>query len=220
MHIPDGFLDTKTWVTAAALSGAVVGHAVRKTQNELGERQIPTLGVLAAFIFAAQMVNFPIVGGTSGHLIGAVLAAVLLGPWSATLVMTTVLAVQALFFQDGGITALGANVLNMAVIAVFAGYGVYRALSLLFPSRNGQLAATFVASWVSVMAASLAAALELGWSNVAPLRVVLPAMLFWHTFIGVGEGIITTAVAAYVAHQYPALALRFDQGAPASAGRS
>jgi cobalt/nickel transport system permease protein len=207
VHIPDGFLDTKTWVGAAALGTVAVGYAVRRTQEELGERQIPTLGVLAAFIFAAQMVNFPIVGGTSGHLLGAVLAAVLLGPWSATLVLTTVLAVQALFFQDGGLTALGANVLNMAVVGVFAGYGVYRTLDALLPGRPGRLTAVFLAAWVSVVASAVVAAAELAASHTLPLGVALPAMLYWHVFIGLGEGVITTAVVAYLTRTaaFPAL---------------
>lgn len=203
MHIPDGFLDTKTWVTTAALSTAAVGYAVRKTRGELGERQVPTLGVLAAFIFAAQMVNFPIVGGTSGHLLGAVLAAVLLGPWSASIVMTTVLAVQALFFQDGGITALGANVFNMGVVGVAVGYGIYRLISGLAPNRTGKLVGTFVASWASVVAASLVASVELAASGTMPFRVALVAMTGWHVVIGLGEGIITTAVVAYFADRLP-----------------
>lgn len=207
MHIPDGFLDTKTWVTTAALSTVAVGYAVRKTRDELGERQIPTLGVLAAFIFAAQMVNFPIVGGTSGHLLGAVLAAVLLGPWSASVVLTTVLAVQALFFQDGGITALGANVFNMGVVGVAVGYGVYRLVHAIVPSRTGKLAATFVAAWVSVVAASFAASVELAASGVLPFHVVVTAMTSWHVIIGLGEGVITTAVVAYFAEKLPSLAV-------------
>ncbi|MGE5552567.1 MAG: energy-coupling factor ABC transporter permease [Betaproteobacteria bacterium] len=197
MHIPDGFLSTPTWAGAAAVATVAVGYAVRRTQQQLGERQVPSLGVLAAFIFAAQMVNFPVAAGTSGHLLGAVLAAILLGPWSAAIVMTTVLAVQCLFFQDGGITALGANVLNMAVIGVFAGYSVYCLLGALFPGRKGRLAATFVASWVSVMASALAAGLELAFSGALPLHIVLPAMTYWHALIGLGEGLITTAVVAY-----------------------
>lgn len=197
MHIPDGFLDTRTWVGASAVSTAVVGYALRRTRETLGERQVPTLGVLAAFVFAAQMVNFPIVGGTSGHLIGGVLAAILAGPSAATIIMTTVLSVQALFFQDGGITALGANVLNMGVIAVFAGYGAYRLLSALVPGRAGRLTATFAASWLSVMASALAAALELALSRTVPLTVVLPAVLYWHALIGLGEALITSAVVAY-----------------------
>lgn len=197
MHIPDGVLDLKTLAGAAALSATAVGFAVRRTRSELGERQIPALGVLAAFIFAAQMVNFPIPGGTSGHLSGAALAAILLGPWQATIVLTTVLAVQCLFFQDGGITALGANVLNMAVIEAITGYVLYRLAVTLVPSKSGRLAGAFLASWAAVVAGALAAAAELAISGTLPWGIALPAMGYWHLFIGLGEGLITTLVVAY-----------------------
>ena len=188
MHIPDGFLDAKTWTTTGLLSGGTLAYALRRTRQTLQDRQVPVMGVMAAFIFAAQMVNFPIVGGTSGHLIGAVLAAAVLGPWSASIVMAVILILQSLLFQDGGLTALGANILNMGVIAVFAGYGVYRLL------ERYRAVGVFVASWVSVMLAAAACAVELAVAGTIPLAVVLPAMLFWHAFIGVGEGLITAAV--------------------------
>ncbi len=188
MHIPDGFLDAKTWVTTGVLSAGTLAYALRRTRQTLQDRQVPAMGVMAAFIFAAQMVNFPIVGGTSGHLIGAVLAAVTLGPWSASIVMAVILILQSLLFQDGGLTALGANILNMGVIAVFAGYGVYRLLD------RYRAFGLFAASWVSVMLAAAACAVELAVAGTIPLAVVLPAMLFWHAFIGVGEGLITAAV--------------------------
>lgn len=188
MHIPDGFLDAKTWVTTGVLSAGTLAYALRRTRQTLHDRQVPAMGVMAAFIFAAQMVNFPIVGGTSGHLIGAVLAAVTLGPWSASIIMAVILILQSLLFQDGGLTALGANILNMGVIAVFAGYGVYRLL------ERYRAVGVFVASWVSVMLAAAACAVELAVAGTIPLAVVLPAMLFWHAFIGVGEGLITAAV--------------------------
>jgi len=188
MHIPDGFLDAKTWVTTGVLSAGTLAYALRRTRQTLQDRQVPAMGVMAAFIFAAQMVNFPIVGGTSGHLIGAVLAAVTLGPWSASIIMAVILILQSLLFQDGGLTALGANILNMGVIAVFAGYGVYRLL------ERYRAVGVFVASWVSVMLAAAACAVELAVAETIPLAVVLPAMLFWHAFIGVGEGLITAAV--------------------------
>ncbi|MBC7105042.1 MAG: energy-coupling factor ABC transporter permease [Firmicutes bacterium] len=193
MHIPDGFLDVKTWVATGALSAGTLAYALRRTRRTLQDRQVPAMGVMAAFIFAAQMVNFPIVGGTSGHLIGAVLAAVTLGPWSACVIMTVILILQALLFQDGGLTALGANILNMGVVAVFAGYGVYRLL------RRYRTVGVFVASWVSVMLAAAACAAELAVAGTIPLAVVLPAMLFWHAFIGVGEGLITAAVVEILA---------------------
>ena len=194
MHIPDGFLDTKTWMTTAAIGAAALGYSVRKTKLELKERQIPRLGVMAAFIFAAQMINFPVAGGTSGHLLGAALATILLGPWSASIILTTILIIQCLVFQDGGLTALGANVLNMAIIGVFLTQAVYRPLKKLSPNKWMEVVASFAASWLSVMVAAGAAAVELALSNRIPLEVGLPAMLGVHAFIGIGEGVITTTV--------------------------
>jgi cobalt/nickel transport system permease protein len=205
VHIPDGFLDVKTWGTAWVLGGATIGYAVTKTKDKLQDRQVPFMGVMAAFIFAAQMINFPIVGGTSGHLIGGVLAAVMLGPWAASIIMTTILALQALVFLDGGITALGANILNMAVIAVFAGYGIYLLIQRVWPNRTGTLVGTFLASWVSVILAALACSIELALSGMAPFNVVVTAMLGWHVVIGIGEAVITTAVVAYLTQVRPDL---------------
>ncbi|SHF35175.1 cobalt/nickel transport system permease protein [Desulfofundulus australicus DSM 11792] len=198
MHIPDGFLDTRIWVGAGVLSAGAVAAAVAKTRKVLEDRQVPALGVMAAFIFAAQMVNFPVAGGTSGHLLGGALAAILLGPWSAGLILTTVLIIQMLFFYDGGLTALGANVLNMAVIAPWVAYGTCRLVSNLFRSSAGRTAAIFLASWMSVMAAALAASLEIAFSGTVPLKIVLPAMLGWHALIGIGEGLITVVVVSFV----------------------
>jgi cobalt/nickel transport system permease protein len=137
-------------------------------------------------------------GGTSGHLLGGALAAILLGPWSAGLILTTVLIIQMLFFYDGGLTALGANVLNMAVIAPWVAYGTCRLVSNLFRSSAGRTAAIFLASWMSVMAAALAASLEIAFSGTVPLKIVLPAMLGWHALIGIGEGLITVVVVSFV----------------------
>jgi len=199
MHIPDGFLDPKVWAGAYAVSAGALAAAVARTGKVLEQRQVPTLGVMAAFIFAAQMVNFPVAGGTSGHLLGGALAAVLLGPWSAGLILTTVLVIQMLFFYDGGVTALGANVLNMAVIAPWVAYGVYRAFNPLVKGPVGRNAAIFVAAWLSVVAAALACSLEIALSGTVPLKVVLPAMLGWHAIIGLGEGLLTVVAVAYVA---------------------
>lgn len=204
VHIPDGFLDTRTWVTTVPLAAGAVGYALRRTRGDLEERQVPFLGVTAAFIFAAQMINFPVAGGTSGHLIGAVLAAVLLGPWNATVAMAAILVIQSLFFQDGGITALGANILNMAVLAPWAGYTVYRLLAGLWP--RGERLAIALAGWFSVLVAALAASLELAAAGTVPLAVVLPAMLGWHALIGVGEGLITIVVVSYARKVRPELA--------------
>ncbi|NPV54251.1 MAG: energy-coupling factor ABC transporter permease [Firmicutes bacterium] len=170
------------------------------------ESSAPLMGVMGAFIFAAQMLNFPVAGGTSGHLIGGVLAATLLGPYRATLVMTAILIVQCLLFQDGGLTALGANVLNMGVIATMIGYAVFVAVRKAFGGGvRGVSRGAFVASWFSVVLAAAAASLELALSGTAPLGVVLPAMVGWHMLIGIGEGLITAGVVAYLAHVRPDL---------------
>lgn len=193
MHIPDGFLDPKTWIGCSAVTAGMLGVAVKQTKEKLAEKQVPLMGVMAAFIFAAQMINFPIIGGTSGHLVGGVLAAVLFGPFTASVIMTVILLIQCFLFNDGGVTALGANILNMGIIAPFLGYAVFRALR-----GTGSVIASFIAAWFSVVAAAAACALELAVSGTSPLGVALPAMLFWHLFIGVGEGVITAAVVGYL----------------------
>jgi cobalt/nickel transport system permease protein len=157
------------------------------------------MGVLAAFIFAAQMLNFPIAGGTSGHLIGATLAAIFLGPWAGVLIMTCVLAVQCLVFQNGGLFALGVNIFNMGIVASFIGYYVYRGGALLFGGqRRGKLIGGGLAAWFSVVTASIACVFELAISGTVPLGVALPAMAGVHALIGVGEGLITAAVLSLV----------------------
>jgi cobalt/nickel transport system permease protein len=161
----------------------------------MGEKQIPLMGVLAAFIFAAQMLNFPIAGGTSGHFIGAALAAILLGSWAGVLIMTCVLAVQCLVFQDGGLFALGANIFNMGIVATFISYYVHRGGTTLFGGqKKGALVVGGLAAWLSVVIASVACAFELAISGTVPLGIALPAMAGVHALIGVGEGVITAAV--------------------------
>ena len=211
MHIPDGFVDVPTAVATGAVSLGTVAYAVHKTKNDLGERTVPLLGVGAAFIFAAQMLNFPVAGGTSGHFLGAMFAVALLGVWSAPIVMTVVLVVQALGMADGGITALGANVFNMGVVAVFVGYAVFVGLKRLLPrTLAGYLVSVAVASWISVVAASAAASAELAVSGTTPLRIALPAMVSVHMVIAVGEALITTAVVAAVLATRPDLVKTFD----------
>jgi len=199
MHIPDGFLSLGTAVAAWVLAIAVLAYAVARTNRQLGEKQVPLMGVMAAFIFAAQMLNFPVAGGTSGHLIGGALVAILLGPWAGMLVMTAVVAVQALLFQDGGLLALGANVLNMGVIACLVGYYVYAALQrVLSDGHWANLGSAFVAAWCSVFVTSVVCALQLGISGSSPIQVALPAMAGVHALIGVGEGLITVAALAFI----------------------
>jgi len=205
MHIPDGFLTAQTWVPAWFLSAGGIGFCVNRAKKAMQDRAVPLMGVMAAFIFAAQMVNFPVLGGTSGHLLGGVLAAVLLGPFAGAIVIACVLVIQCLIFQDGGLTALGANILNMAVIGTMGGYGMYR----LMRGRSGDhrriLSATAVASWFSVMLASGACALELSFSKTSPLNIVLPAMLGIHALIGIGEGVVTTLIVGFVLKVRPDL---------------
>ena len=206
MHIPDGFLSPKILIGTGAVSALFVGAGVFNAKKSLGEHQVPLLGVTAAFIFAAQMLNFPVAGGTSGHFGGAAMAAILLGPLNAILVMTVVLVIQALVFFDGGLSAIGANVFNMGVTGAFLGWGTYKLLLKVLPKgKSGLLGATAVASWLSVFAAAGMAAVELGVSGTVPLNVALPAMLSVHALIGIGEALISTAVITTVAVARPDL---------------
>jgi cobalt/nickel transport system permease protein len=192
LHIPDGFLSNGVAAFCAVLAAAAVAYGLKRANDTLDERQIPLLGVTAAFIFAAQMLNFPIAGGTSGHFLGAGLAAILLGPWIACVVMAVVLTMQAFLFADGGITALGANVLNMGVIgALIVGYLMVAAARRYRDNRPVFLAITAVGTWLAVMAGAAATAIELAISGTVPLATVLGAMLGVHALIGIGEAVIT-----------------------------
>lgn len=219
MHVPDGLLDLKTASTTAALSLSALTAALQRLRVGLPRRRIPLMGLAAAFLFTAQMLNFPVAGGTSGHLVGAVLASVLLGPSAAIVVMTAVLLIQCLLFADGGLLALGANVFNMAVVAVLAGYAVYRAVSRVLPDRRGLLVAAAFASWCSTVLASICCAGELAWSGVAPWRLAFPAMASVHMLIGLGEAAITTLVLAAVMRARPDLVDPATTGAVRSAPR-
>jgi cobalt/nickel transport system permease protein len=198
MHIPDGFLSTPVWAAAGVVSAAAVAVGSVRLGKTMEEKQVPLMGVTGAFIFAAQMVNFPIAAGTSGHLGGGVLAALLLGPWAGTLVMTAVLVVQALLFQDGGITALGANVLNMGVLPCLLGFVVYRLLQRLLAGTRGAWISAFLTAWLLVVLSSALAAVQIALSGTIPLRLVLPAMAGVHALIGIGEGLITAAALAFL----------------------
>jgi cobalt/nickel transport system permease protein len=199
MHIPDGFLSLLVAITFWILSAVMVGIALRKTRQTLGERQVPLMGVLAAAIFAGQMLNFSVAGGTSGHLLGAAIATILLGPWSAIMVMTSVVSLQALLFQDGGILALGANIFNMAIVGVLVADAVFAILSKLFKKQVwGTLASGFLAAWASIFIASLACAIELALSGTSPANLSIPAMGAIHALIGIGEGLITVGALSLV----------------------
>ncbi|MEW5872670.1 MAG: energy-coupling factor ABC transporter permease [Chloroflexota bacterium] len=199
MHIPDGFLSVTVSLVLWAISAIVIGVALVRVNKDLGERQVPMMGVLAAAIFAGQMLNFAVAGGTSGHLMGAALATILLGPWAAILVMTTVVGVQALIFQDGGLLALGANVFNMGVIGVAVAYMVYQTVRKLSGGRKwGLFAGGFLAAWLSIEIAALAAGLQLAFSGTSPANIAIPAMAGIHALIGIGEGLITVGALAFI----------------------
>ncbi len=199
MHIPDGFINVPTVVVTSAVSAGAIAYGVSRANRRLGEKHVPLMGVMAAFIFAAQMLNFPVAGGTSGHVLGAALAAILLGPWVGVLIMACVFIVQCLIFQDGGLTALGANILNMGIIACFVGYYLYQGVvSFWGERRRSQLVAAFLGAWLSIVAAAAATAIELAVSGTSPLAVALPAMAGVHVLIGIGEGLVTAAVISLV----------------------
>ncbi|MGL5928862.1 MAG: energy-coupling factor ABC transporter permease [Dermatophilaceae bacterium] len=208
MHVPDGFLNATTSVTTAVVAGGVVAVALRRAPRDLEDRTAPLAGLVAVFVFAAQMLNFPVGAGTSGHLIGGALAAVLVGPATATLCLTVVLGVQALLFADGGVTALGTNILLMAVVAVWAGYGACRlALVALRRWRWGVPVAAAFGAFVSVPVAALvfAGLYAVGGAAPVPLGDLVAAMVGWHLLIGLGEAAITALVVASVVGSRPDL---------------
>ena len=216
MHIPDGFLNLYVSVICWVITAITISMAVSRTNKSLGEKQVPLMGVMAAFIFAAQMINFPVAGGTSGHLLGGALAAIMLGPWAGMLVMTAVIAVQALLFQDGGLLVMGANILNMGLVTCAIGYGLYRSVS--GGNRMLKLSVAGIAAWLSVMAGAFFTAIQLWLSGTSHLQVVIPAMLFVHTFIGLGEAIITVAALSFVLQTRPDLLGENSESAKGSKG--
>ncbi len=205
MHIPDGFLDARVAITTGIFSATGLGTALRHLGRHLQSRQIPLIGLTAAFIFVAQMINFPIAGGTSGHLIGAALTVVLLGPSAAIIVMSSVLIIQALIFADGGLLSLGANVLTMALAAPVCAYGIYRLVYRFLRGHRGQLIAASLAAWISTVVASVFCAGELALSHTAPWNLVFPAMAGIHSLIGIGESLITMLVLAAIRKTRPEL---------------
>lgn len=205
MHIPDGMLSTPaaatTWVAAVPLLAWGVSTARRKVT----EGRFVLMSVMAAMVFALQMLNFPVAGGTSGHFAGGALAAIVLGPAPALLVISSVLVVQAFFFGDGGITALGANILDMAVIAPIVAWWTYSLALRMGHGRTARVAGAFAAGWTAVVASALSAALLIWLSGAAPLFAVGGAMAFWHALIGIGEGLVTAGLVAYVGAVRPEL---------------
>lgn len=209
MHIPDGVLAVNTWAPTWLISAGSIGYCLKKTSGMLKDRMVPLMGIMSAFIFAAQMINFPVIGGTSGHLFGGVLASVLLGPYAAAVVLSCVLIFQCLIFQDGGLLALGANIFNMALIGTIGGYLIFKALNKISGKHKGFLLSAGAAAWISVVLAASFCALELAISGIAPLGVVLTAMAGIHALIGIGEALITVAVLSFVKKVRPDLIYGF-----------
>ena len=208
MHAPDGFLEPPVAVVTAVISVVFLAVALRRASSELDDRQVPLAGISAAFIFAAQMFNFPVAAGTTGHLLGGALAAILLGPWVGCLVVAVVIVVQALLFADGGVTALGYNVVNMAIVPAFAGWALYLLFRKLMPrSSTGVVGAAGLACGTSVVLAATAFSLEwlFGASAPVPFDTVFAAMVGTHALIGIGEGVLSALVIAAVLASRPDL---------------
>jgi cobalt/nickel transport system permease protein len=205
MHVPDGFLDAKTAATTGVLAVGGITLAVRQLRRQLPPQRVPLLGLAAAFVFAAQMLNFPIAGGTSGHLVGSTLIAVLLGPGAAVLVLAAVLIVQCFVFADGGLLALGANIFNMGVVGGVAGYVIYRGVRRLFGGTRGVVTAAAFAAWCATVLAAIMCAGELALSGTVAWSAVFPAMVNVHILIGLGEALITALVVVTIHRTRPEL---------------
>jgi cobalt/nickel transport system permease protein len=201
VHIPDGFINAPTSLAAGAVAAGGVGVSLRRAAHTLQERQAPLAGLVAAYIFAVQMLNFPVAAGTSGHLLGGALAAVLVGPWAGALCVAVVLLVQGLLFADGGLSALGLNVINMALVTAWGGYAVFLLLRRAMPATKTSVTVSAgIAAGISVVLASLAFVVEyaIGGAGGASVGTVLAAMVGVHTLIGVGEGVITALTVGVV----------------------
>ncbi len=208
MHIPDGFIDVPVSVAAGAVSVAGIGYSLKRAKETMEEKQAPMAGLVAAFIFAVQMLNFPVASGTSGHLLGGLLAAVLVGPYVGAICVAVVLLVQGLFFADGGVSAYGLNVLNMALITAYGGYAIFLFMRKTMPKTKASVViASGVAGLLSVILASLGFVLEyaLGGTGSASVRTVAAAMVGVHFLIGIGEGIITALTVGVVLNVRPDL---------------
>lgn len=208
MHIPDGFIDGPTSLGAGAVAAAGVGVCIRRCNATLDERQVPMIGLTASFVFAAQMLNFPVAAGTSGHLLGGVLAAVLVGPWAGAMAVSVVLLVQGLLFADGGLSALGLNVVNMALVGALAGYGIFRLLRAVLPRTHaGVVTSAGIAAALAPVLASIVFCVEyaLGGNGAVGLGRVAASMIGVHVLIGIGEGVITAMTVSAVIATRPDL---------------
>jgi cobalt/nickel transport system permease protein len=204
MHIPDGFINAPTSLAAGVAAAGGVGVSLRRAAQTLQERQAPLAGLVAAYIFAVQMLNFPVAAGTSGHLLGGALAAILVGPWAGALCVAVVLLVQALLFADGGLSALGLNIVNMALVTAWGGYAIFLLLRRALPATKTSVTVSAgVAAGTSVVLSSVAFVVEYaiggtGGTGGASVGTVFAAMVGVHTLIGIGEGIITAMTVGVV----------------------
>jgi cobalt/nickel transport system permease protein len=208
MHAPDGFLEPPVAAVTAVLSAVILMFALRQSRRELKDKQLPLAGITAAFIFAAQMFNFPVASGTTGHLLGGALAAILLGPATGSLVVAIVVIVQALLFADGGLSALGYNVMNMAIVPAFGGYALFLVFRRIMPTNSGGIVgATGLAAAFSVVLSAMAFSIEwlFGASAPVPFDNVFTAMVGVHLLIGIGEGVISALAMAAVLASRPDL---------------
>ncbi|GIL14870.1 MAG: cobalamin biosynthesis protein CbiM [Chloroflexota bacterium] len=218
LHIPDGFLSVLVALSLWLVTIAVIVVALRRVNADLGERQVPMMGVLAAAIFAGQMLNFPVAGGTSGHLLGAALATILMGPWAAVIIMTCVIGIQGLIFQDGGLLAMGANIFNMGIVGVVVTHFVYRSTRAAAGNRVWSIfVGGFLSAWLSVVLSALITGLELALSGTSPANVAIPAMGGVHILIGLGEALITVGALAFLYFTRPDL-LKIGEAKPAGRG--
>jgi cobalt/nickel transport system permease protein len=205
MHIPDGFLTPSVWGTLDIVSGSCLVVGLRQVGRRVEEKAIPLMGVLSAFVFAAQMINLPIAGGTSAHFLGAALVGVLLGPWAGLTVITVVLVVQCFLFQDGGVAALGANVFNMGVIGSLGSYFLYRVFSRLQKGPGAVFWSGFWAAWITVFVSSVSCATMLVVSGVVSWKVGLAVISGVHAVLGLLEGVVTGTVLQAVSRSRPDL---------------
>lgn len=221
MHIPDGLMYPVTAAATSAVGAGAVAYALKKSRDELDEKRIPVVGLTAAFIFAAQMVTIPVAGGTSAHLLGGAMAGIMLGPWVGTLVVSVVYLVQAIGFADGGITALGANILCMGVLPAVGGYYLFRTLTAVLPrTRAAYLGSVALTSWLSIVAASALASVFIAIGGPLPLAA-FPIMIGVHVLVGILEAVIATSVVAAVLATRPDLLVnqdRLPESVPASPG--
>ena len=208
MHIPDGLINGGTSLAGGGIAAGGIVVSLKQAARTLDDRRIPMAGLAAAFIFAVQMLNFPVASGTSGHLLGGVLAAVLVGPWTGALCVSVVLLVQGLLFADGGLSALGLNTINMAFIGAFVGYGIFAAIRAVLPkTRSSVIVASGIAAALAPVLAACMFTLEyaIGGNGAASVGRVAAAMISVHVLIGIGEGVITAMTVSAVLASRPDL---------------